>query len=53
MIEKIRMLYPDFDIYIKKNNRLYSLDGTIIEKRKITKKYIVIIKNGYEVIKNI
>ena len=53
MIEKIRKLYPEYDIYIKKNNKIYDLDGKPINKNKIQKKYIVIIKNGYEVVKKI
>lgn len=49
MVGRIKKLYPNYLILIRKNNNLYNLDGEIINMNKIKKKYVIIDEFMYEV----
>lgn len=53
MVGKIKKLYPNYLILIRKNNNLYNLDGEIINMNKIKKKYVIIDEFVYEIHKKI
>ena len=53
MAGRIKKLYPNYLILIRKNNNLYNLDGEIINMDKIKKKYVIIDEFMYEVHKKI
>lgn len=49
MVGRIKKLYPNYLILIRKINNLYNLDGEIINMNKIKKKYVIIDEFMYEV----
>ena len=53
MVGRIKKLYPNYLILIRKNNNLYNLDGEIINMDRIKKKYVIIDEFMYEVHKKI
>lgn len=53
MVGRIKKIYPNYLILIRKNNNLYNLDGEIINMNKIKKKYVIIDEFMYEVHKKI
>lgn len=51
MVDKIKRLYPDYLIFIKRNGRLYDLSNNEVTNDNLLKRYsyVVIDDNSYEV----
>lgn len=51
MIDKIRRLYPNFSIYIRKENKVYNAEGKRILKKRLKENipYVLINGSSYEV----
>ena len=54
MINRLKKLYPNFLIFIKKKDKIYDVDNNLIEdKTLVNNNYILINNNSYEVHKKI
>lgn len=53
MIEKLKKIYPEYLIFIKKENKVFNLLGREINLKKIKRNYVLIDNLSYEVHKKI